>query len=193
MMPSLIAVAEAEWAYWGRSTWNCITGKKSENFHTDDDDDYAQYIIDKYLPPFYKAPVKWPTVADIGGDDYAWSAVTISHFMLTAGFNRKKLLGSKYTDKEYAAWVAATEEGEFPISESHSHYIRWAIRARRDKIKSAAYWGYRVDEDEAVPDVGDLVGYPRAKNLTAKKALGFFDKTGSYNSHTDLVVARRPG
>ena len=190
---ALINSAEAEWAHWGKATWNCITKAKSKGFHIDDETAFAQYIIDTYLPPFYKKPVKWPTTSVIGNDDYAWSAVTISHFMISAGLKRKGLLKSTASEAEWVAWVASSIKDEFPIAEAHSEYIRWAIRGRQDGIANAAYWGYRVDENEATPDIGDLIGYPRAPKLTAKKALNFFDRKSNYTSHTDLVVAKRPG
>jgi hypothetical protein len=185
---NLVAVTVQEWAFWGKATWNCITGKKSHGHHEDDDVAFAQHVRDNYLPPFYKAPITWPTLSMISDDQYYWSAVAMSYFILQAGFTRKKT-----TSGNYGAWVASSQPGEFPISESHSTYIRWAVRARQDAVAGAAFWGYRVDEAEAVPEVGDLVGYARGKNLTKAKALAFFDKTSSYASHTDLVVAKRPG
>ena len=189
----IVRIARQEWEHWGKSTWNCITGKKSKGFHIDDDNVFAQYVIDTYLPPFYKTPVKWPTLTAISEDDYPWSAVTISHFMLQSGFSRKRLLPEQFTAQQYKDWVAGTKADQFPVSEGHSDYIRWAIRARKDSIETAAYWGYRVDEPDAKPEIGDLVGYPRAKNMTRKKALGFFAETSAYQSHTDLVVAKRAG
>lgn len=183
--------ADKEWQHWGQCTWNCITGKRSSGHHDDDESKFAKYVIGTYLPPFYKSPIKWPTESTISNDDYAWSAVAISYFMMQAGFKRKPLLPSGHTDSQYAAWVAASQPDEYPISQSHSDYIRWAIRARNDGIETAAYWGYRIDEDQAIPEVGDLIGYPRTDNLTKDKALKFFDRKSGYNSHTDLVVAKR--
>ena len=189
----IVAVANAEWNHWGKCTWNCISKTKSQGFHIDDEDVYAQYVIDTYLPHVMKLPINWPNVDIIGDDQYPWSAVAISHFMAKAGFAKKKLAPSASTPAQYAAWVNATQPGEFPLSQSHSEYIRWAIKARHAATPGAAYWGYRVDETQATPDVGDLIGYPRAPNLNAHKALGFFDRTSNYSSHTDLVVAKRPG
>ena len=60
---------------------------------------------------------------------------------MQSGLKRKSLLSPKATAKEYANWVAATAKDEFPIAESHSEYIRWAIKAGADKIANAAYWG----------------------------------------------------
>lgn len=190
---AIVAVANAEWTHWGKCTWNCISRVKSSGFHIDDEDAYAQYVIDTYLPHVSKPPIKWPTVDIIGDDQYPWSAVAISHFMAKAGFSKKKLPPASFAPAQYAAWVNATKPGEFPLSQAHSEYIRWAIQARRAGVADAAYWGYRVDEKEALPEVGDLIGYPRAKSLTVQKALGFFDRTGNYSSHTDLVVAKRAG
>lgn len=188
-----IASANAEWIHWGKSHWNLVTGAKSTGFHSDDENSYARYVIDTYMPPFRKAPVKSPSVTDISADLYPWSAVTISHFMLKGGFARKKLLPATHSPAQYATWVAATAAGEFPISEGHSDYIRWAIRARKDNVANASYWGFRIDEAGAKPDVGDLVGYVRIAGMTHAKALKFFDRTTAYPSHTDLVVAKRAG
>ena len=192
----LVAAAMAEWAHWGRCSWNLVTGKASSGFGNDDDPTFAQYVIDTYLPPFYGPAAKWPTAKTIAGDDYFWSAVTISHFMLRAEFVRRFLpkAGVSGGTAAYADWVGASQPNEFPISEAHHDYIRWAVQARRDQVAGASYWAYRVDEAAAVPDVGDLVGHARgAKGMTKAKALGVFDKTGAYPSHIDLVVARRPG
>jgi Uncharacterized protein conserved in bacteria (DUF2272) len=199
IMPSalvspLVAAAMSEWHHWGESRWNVINGTVSHDHAIDDDDPFARYVIDTYLPPFYGQNPKWPTVEAIGQDAYPWSAVAISQFMARAGFRRKRLVSSKASAAEYAAWVASSQPDEFPLSEAHSDYIRWSIRARKDRVQGAAYWGFRVDEAEAVPEVGDLVGYVRAvKGMTHTKALAWYDKTGGYTSHTDLVVAVRPG
>lgn len=167
---SIVAAAEKEWKHWGSSTWNCITGKKSTGFHTDDDEPFAKYVIDTYLPLHFKPPIEWPTTTTISNDDYYWSAVTISYMMRQAGF-------------------AASD---FPIGQAHATYITWSVAARKANQK-AAYWGYRVDEKDAKPDVGDIVGCARGKAMTRAKALKFFDKTGGYASHADIVVAKRPG
>jgi hypothetical protein len=195
LFAAAVQVAEQEWKAWGKSSWNCITGKKSSGFHSDDEDRWSQYVIDTYLTHFYKKPIRWPTRILISEDDYPWSAVTISHFFLSAGFKAKPLLSGRPTPAQFETWAASSNKAEFPASQGHSDYIRWSIAARRAKAKNAAYWGYRADEPDAIPEVGDLVGYPRAKGvkLTKAKALAYFDRTGSYTSHTDLVVAKRPG
>jgi hypothetical protein len=192
----LVMVAEGEWQKWGMATWNCITGEKSQGFHSDDEDEFAQYVIDTYLPNFFKAPAKWPTAKTIASDDYAWSAVTISYFMTKAGFARKKLLPEKPkpTKKQYADWVAVSGEDQFPISQAHADYIRWSIKAKSNEIETASYWGYRVDKKDDVPEVGDLVCYVRGvKDMSKAKALKFYDADDNYASHSDLVVAKRGG
>lgn len=167
---SIVDAATAEWRHWGKSTWNCITGAKSSGFHVDDEAAFARYILDTYMPLFFKPPVKWPTPADISNDAYPWSAVTISYIMRKAGF----------------------AANEFPIAQAHSTYIIWSIKNRKAG-QAAAYWGYRVDETAATPEVGDLVGYVRSKQtMTHAKALTYFERTTGYESHTDIVVARRP-
>jgi hypothetical protein len=188
-----VAAAEKEWRTWGKSRWNCITGAKSAGFHIDDDDRWAQYILDTYMPPFRKAPITSPTKTELAEDIYPWSAVAISNFMLQGGFLRKKPVAETVSPASYRAWVASSTKDEFPIAEGHSVYLRWAIRARRDGVAAARFWGYRVDEPDATPEVGDIVGCTRSKNMTAAKALAHFDRTASYSSHADLVVARRPG
>jgi len=186
-----IAAAVAEWNHWGKSSWNLISGAKSSGFHSDDEAAFAKYVIDTYMPPFRRLPIRSPSQTDISADLYPWSAVAMSYFMLKGDFAPKKLPASTATPTLYAAWVAATVKGEFPIAESHSSYIRWAIAARRAGVGTASFWGHRVDEAAATPDVGDLVGYARARNMTRSKALAYFDRTSGYESHTDLVVAKR--
>ena len=44
---SILTAAANEWEKWGRSTWNVITGQK-QIAHTDDENDFAQYVIDNY-------------------------------------------------------------------------------------------------------------------------------------------------
>jgi hypothetical protein len=82
---------------------------------------------------------------------------------------------------------------EFTFSQSHSTYIREAIKARRDKDKSKAYWGFRIDETEAVLAPGDIVGAGRTKGMTFEQAQALFDKKTDYESHSDIVVAVRAG
>ncbi len=82
-------------------------------------------------------------------------------------------------------------KNEFPFAQSHSVYIRKFIAARISNDKTVAYWGYRLGEPGGSPTVGDLIGYARGKGITADKAAKYFDKTGSYESHTDVVIAVR--
>ncbi|MGE0489377.1 MAG: DUF2272 domain-containing protein [Vulcanimicrobiota bacterium] len=73
----------------------------------------------------------------------------------------------------------------FHYSEWHAHYIRRSIQARRDGDQSFAFWGYRLSE--RAPQVGDLVGYARQDDID------YDHQRQVYKSHTDLVVAVRPG
>jgi hypothetical protein len=86
---------------------------------------------------------------------------------------------------------------QFKISQSHSVYIRDAVAKKNANDGSALYWGYRVDDPIAVPEPGDIIGGARPQNdtsnMTHEKALKFYDKTGPYNSHADIVVAKHPG
>ena len=161
-----VTSAEKEWTFWGNSTWNLVTGKK-KIAHTDDEEKFAKYVIANYNSVGGGSP----SVHDIANDDYAWSAVGMSAIMKQAGFVK----------------------AEFPFAQSHSVYIRRFIKARQDNDKNAAFWGFRLGEAGGQPEVGDLVAYARGKNLTAQKAAAYFDKTSGYESHTDLVVAKRPG
>jgi hypothetical protein len=158
--------AEKQWTFFGKSTWNLITGKK-KIAHTDDEVKFAKFVIANYNSVGGGSP----SVDDIANDDYAWSAVGMSAFMKLAGFVK----------------------AEFPFAQSHSVFIRHFIKAGRAKDKKAAFWGFRFGDAGGQPDVGDLVAYARGQDLTAKKAAAFFDKTGDYTSHSDLVVAKRAG
>ncbi len=159
----LLAVANKEWDYWGRSTFNVATGAKHIG-HTDDEENYAEYVIRNYN----KAGGGSPSVYDIQNDHYYWSAVGISYFFKTAGFKKS----------------------QFPFSEAHSTWIKAFVKARKADTP-ALYHAFRLIETEASPQVGDLVGYTYAKNTTFEQAQAYYDKTGNYPSHTDLVVTRR--
>jgi len=161
---SIIDAATHEWEHWGETTWNLITGAKQIG-HTDDEEEFAQYVIDHYCA----VGGGNPSLDDIADDRYAWSAVCISAIMAAAGHT----------------------SAEFPFAQSHSVYIRRFVKARNDNDTGAAYWGRRVTEAAATPQPGDLIGYARGDNMTFEKAQTFFDKTTSYMSHTDIVVAQR--
>jgi hypothetical protein len=161
----LLDSAANEWDYWGQSTWNLSTGAKAVG-HTDDEHDFAQYVIDHYNA----VGGGDPSVNDIANDLYFWSAVGMSAIYKGAGF----------------------EKTEFPFAQAHSKWIKKFIKARKDNVP-ALYHGFRILEAEAMPDVGDMVGYTYASGITFAQAQAYFDKTGSYPSHTDVVVARRTG
>ena len=100
-------------------------------------------------------------------------------------------LTGKDTDEPWSAafmsWVMR-ESGlgnRFRYSEWHAHYINEAIEARRQGDDSRAFWGYRLDE--VSPRVGDLVCYSRQDGIS------FDRRPDTFASHTDLVVAVRPG
>lgn len=73
----------------------------------------------------------------------------------------------------------------FRHSEWHATYIRDSILARRRRDEDAPFWGYRLKE--RAPQVGDLVGYAREGGIS------FDYQPAVYKSHTDIVVAVRPG
>jgi hypothetical protein len=158
----LIDTARTEWQAWGGATWNLATNGKRHG-QTDDDPDRAQYIREKYCAPCGDSP----TLAEIADDDYFWSAVGLSYIFREAGFKRN----------------------EFPFSARHSTWIRAFIKARRSG-KPALYWGYRLNSPQATPDVGDLIAYARG-GIGFERAQKYFDRTTDYQSHSDLIVARR--
>lgn len=163
---SIRRAAAREWDHWGQSTWNLVTGRKQIG-HTDDEDAFARYVIDNYC----SVAGGNPSLDDIQDDRYAWSAVCVSAIMARAGYAKPA----------------------FPLSQSHSVFIRRFIRARKENETGAAYWGHRLTEASAAPAPGDIIGYARASNLTFDKAQAFFDKTSAYTSHSDIVVDKRPG
>ncbi|MGX7703635.1 DUF2272 domain-containing protein [Methylobacterium sp. Gmos1] len=161
-LTQLLDAADHEWKHWGQSTWH-LKKKKRKIGHTDDEEDYANYIINKYC-----SIVKdMPSLTEIQDDQYFWSAVGISAFFHAAGFSKQK----------------------FPFSNNHSVWIRKFIAARQSG-SDALYHGFRLTEPEASPDVGDLIGYIYDK-VSFEGAQKYFDKKKRYSSHTDLVVARR--
>lgn len=87
----------------------------------------------------------------------------------------------------FISWVMkeAGMGDRFSYSEWHATYIRNSILARRAQDPHFAYWGYRLSE--RAPQVGDLVGYARGGGTT------YDYQPMVYPSHTDLVVAVRPG
>jgi hypothetical protein len=161
---SILQSAEREWRHWGKSAWD-LPGNIKTIVHTDDEEHFAQYVIDAYCSVGGGSP----SLIDIQDDRYYWSAVGMSAMMSGAGFSRQ----------------------QFPFSQSHSVFIRHFIAARRAGDRRAAYWGYRVGEPGGKPEPGDLVAYARGKNMTAEKAATLFDSTRPYESHSDVVVAKR--
>ena len=75
--------------------------------------------------------------------------------------------------------------GRFTYSDWHAHYINQAIDGRAEQDPNCAFYGYRLNE--RAPQVGDLVCYRRAEGIS------FDNRPETYPSHTDLVVAVRPG
>ncbi len=160
---SLLKAFHDEWEHWGRSTLHLGTGHRQIS-HTDDEPVFAQYAIKTYCYVVGDSP----SVSDISDDEYYWSAVGISYGFKKAGFKKS----------------------QFPFSSGHSTWIRAFIKARRADAP-ALYHGYRLTEPEAVPEIGDLIGYTYEKSVDFEGAQAFFDRTRSYPSHTDLVVAKR--
>jgi hypothetical protein len=160
----LVNAANGEWAHWGNSTWNVLTGAK-HIVHSDDDPTFASYVVDNYC----SIVSDQPTATEIANDDYAWSAVGMTAFFKAAGFAKT----------------------EFPFSNRHSVWIRAFVKARKNGTP-ALYHAYRLTDPQATPEVGDLVGYAR-DGISFADAQACYDKTVHYPAHTDLVVAKRPG
>ncbi|MCP4073831.1 MAG: DUF2272 domain-containing protein [Hyphomicrobiales bacterium] len=172
----IVRAAVNEWEHWGKSTHNKITGSK--NIVKDErSSGFADYVYENY----YKAAVKNPDltkkahmvkrIQEAVSPTYAWSACAISFFMKTAGYTK----------------------AQFNFSQSHSVYIRDAVAAKKNNVQSASFWGFKIDK--AVPEVGDIVGYARKKSgtLSYEDGQAWYDKTGGYLSHSDVVVAVRSG
>ena len=162
----LLDPASHEWEHWGRSTWDLSVNPDVKNIeHTDDETTFAQHVIDVYASVVGASP----SVNEIANDEYFWSAVGMSAIFKNAGFVKT----------------------EFPFSQRHSTWIKKFVKARKEN-KPAFYHAFRLSEANATPDVGDMVGYTYA-DVTFNEAQNFFDKTGNYPSHTDVVVAKRSG
>jgi hypothetical protein len=161
---SILASATKEWKFWGKSTWH-VANMTANIAHTDDEQPFAQYVIDQYCSVGGGSP----SLSDIADDRYYWSAVGISAIMAQAGFIK----------------------AEFPFAQSHSKFIRHFIAERKANKLAAAFWGYRPAEAQGIPEPGDIIAYSRMKNITQAKADALFDATGAYDSHTDVVVEKR--
>jgi hypothetical protein len=158
---SIIAGAQREWLRWGKSVFGRIGHRESEG-------EFAHFILDNYCPTVNATP----TLSQIRGNQWHWSAAFVSFVLMQAGVT----------------------SAQFPFNASHSVYIRDAIRRKKSNDTSALFWGYRVDDAEAIPRPGDIIGAAgHGQNMTVAEALAFYDKTGEYESHCDIVVATRPG
>lgn len=135
--------------------------------HKDNDLNFATYVRDTYCKPLSARP----PLSDIQNDVYFWSAVTISYCLRQAGLSAPAIT----------------------LSQRHSTYIREAVKARKTNDNAKLYWGFRITEAEAVLAPGDIIGCMRKPGMTHAQAQPFFDVTEDYESHTDIVVAVRPG
>ncbi|MBR0810254.1 DUF2272 domain-containing protein [Bradyrhizobium diazoefficiens] len=135
--------------------------------HVDNEVPFATYVRDTYC----KLLGARPSLEDIEKDVYFWSAVTISYMIRQAGI----------------------QAPAFTISQMHCTYIREAIKAQQQQDASKAYWGFRLKDKEAVVAVGDIIGAGRTRGMSFDEAQALFDRTDDYESHSDIVVAVRPG
>ncbi len=165
-LASIVSAVTDEWNTWGKSTWNVKTGDRTIG-HTDDEESFARLVIERYCAVGGGSP----SLEDMADDRYFWSAVGISAAMKAAGFTK----------------------AEFPFAQSHSKFIRHFVAARKASTPSAKYWAFRLNEPGGEPQPGDLVAYARAPGMTAEKAAKLFDSSSGYESHSDIVVARRAG
>jgi hypothetical protein len=100
-------------------------------------------------------------------------------------------LGLPYTGLDTGiAWSAAfiswifkkTGINDFKFSESHSTYIKEAVKERKNGNLKANFVAYKINE--IAPQIGDLVCYSR-ENKT-----DLFDNQNNYRSHCDIVVSK---
>ena len=150
----LLASADHEWQHWGQSTWKLSSNDRAIG-HTDDEDDFAQYVIDNYCSIGGGSPSK----TDISNDHYFWSAVGMSAIFAGAGF-------------------VATE---FPFAQAHSEMDQeiHSRPARKTSRRSIAASGSMKPLAQASPQVGDMMGYTYADGITFAQAQAYFDKTGN--------------
>ena len=116
-------------------------------------------------------------------------------FFQRVGDYWREALGKRYTGKDrdvawssaFISWVMMKSGGLFNIpfrkSSSHSRYIREYVKNRKEGNTTAPFVAYRINEKPA--ELGDLVCYSR------ESSTDLYDKTGSYKSHCDIVVAKR--
>lgn len=169
----IVNVAYEEWATWGYSRFNRITGER-QIAHVDDEDLWADYVIEQYCAEMGKEA---PSRRNIAEDKWAWSAVGITALMRKAGFNHQ----------------------QWPFIVAHHTYLRRFIRAGKQQ-QPDLFWGVPVDAPGGQPKAGDLIAYARFDegDLSSveqkwKTARSRFDLNDRYNSHADIVVAVRPG
>jgi hypothetical protein len=165
ILAKLLSAADAEWQYWGKSTWK--VGEASPSIaHTDDDPIFAERVIEAYCPLVGDKPSE----TAIQNDEYVWSAVGMCYLMHAASLSRT----------------------EFPFSNKHSRFIRHFVHARKSKDTSAPYWGYWICDPRCPAiSVGDIVGYARGEGMTRAKARSLLHGESAYEGHTDIVVAKR--
>jgi hypothetical protein len=90
-----------------------------------------------------------------------WSAACISFILEKAGYRR------------------------FKFATQHSVYIHEAVAAREAGTNGKDYWGFRLGEHK--PKIGDLIARRRTSSTHITYDLA--KTSGSFPSHTDLVVA----
>lgn len=163
---SIIDAARTEWNHWGKSFWD-LESKDISIAHKDDEVQFAKYVVENYCA----VGGGNPSIEDICDDRYYWSAVGMSFIMKQSGLNKQ----------------------QFPFAQAHSVWIRKFVEARKKSDAAAIYWAFRPGEVGAELQVGDLIAYSRVPGTNIAKAAKLFDRTSSYPSHTDVVVAAQAG
>jgi len=87
--------------------------------------------------------------------------------------------------------LAGVPSGQFPMSANHAKYILRGLQNDIDN-KSAASIVY-YDKDEIAPRIGDLVGFSRTSKVSNRADIAKYLPDKFFESHTDLVVATKPG
>jgi len=76
--------------------------------------------------------------------------------------------------------------GKFKFAAAHSKYMHDSIMKRKSGSTDVPFWGFRLDE--ALPEIGDIVGRWREVPRTFQDAV----VSDSFKSHTDIIISVSP-